>query len=56
MKSVKLNGYEVVQSKMFPDIVDEVLYAVYDDGVKPLIITPDISKVWEFCYRKKGDS
>lgn len=56
MESVKLNGYEVVQSWVYPDMIDTVpLYAVYDEGIKLLIITPDIAKVWEFCYKKEGD-
>lgn len=54
MESVILNGYEVIQNRVCPDIADITLYGVYNDGDKPIYITQDIQKVVEFCYKKEG--
>lgn len=48
MESVKLNGYTVMQLTY----LTIPLYGVFQNGINPLIITRDIQKVWEFCYKK----
>ena len=51
MESVILNGYTVMQVIN----LTRPLYGIFKNGIAPLIITRDIQKVVEFCYKtEKG--